>query len=85
MKLAKLTKFIDTLKNISEKNQINNENKIEIFKINKFIISVSICFIRININCRNHYTIRKYLKILLVFFVKGDITMNNFFLFWKYY
>ena len=79
VKLAKLTKFIDTLKNISEKNQINNENKIEIFKINKFIISVSICFIRININCRNHYTIRKYLKILLVFFVNGDITMNNFF------
>ena len=78
-KFLKITKFIDSSKNISLRSKQSNKSDEEKNLLNNSIIAISICFIRININCRNHYNIRKFLKIFLFFFVNGDININNFF------
>ena len=78
-KFKKLTKYIDSSKIISGFINYSNKNGAEKNVLNKFIFAISVCFVRFNINCRNHFIIRKYLKIFLFFFVNGYITMDNFF------
>ena len=77
-KFLKLAKLFGSSKNISLRNKQINKNDEEKIMLNNSIIAISIYFISININCKNHYNIRKYLKIFLFFFVNGDINMNNF-------
>ena len=78
-KFKKISKFIDSCQNISGFINYSNKNGTEKILLNKIIIAISVCFVKNNINCRNHYIIRKYLKIFLFFFVNGYITMDNFF------
>ena len=46
---------------------------------NKIIFIISIIYLRININSCNHCKIRRYLKLLLIFYISGKISNNNFF------
>ena len=76
IKFNKFLTFINKFKNVIYKEY--NESK-EMILNNKIIFTISICFLRININKYNHHNIRKYLKALLIFYSNGKISINNLF------
>ena len=75
-KFNKFLTFINNTKNISKKKY--NESK-EMMLKEKIIFVISICFLRININKFNHYKIKKYLRVLLFFYINGIISIENYF------
>ena len=77
-KLKIFSKFIDIKKDIEEDVKKNDNNEIDNLEDNT-ICAISISFLRININERNHYEIREYLKILLILIIIEDISVNCFF------
>ena len=77
IKLQTFSKFIDSLKDIEEDVKKNDDIEIENLQENT-ICAISISFLRININEKNHQKIREYLKILLILFIIEDITVNCF-------
>ena len=46
---------------------------------NKTMFNISICFLRNDINNCEHNKIRRYLNILLFFYIKGEISIDNLF------
>ena len=76
LKFNKFLTFINRTRNIVNKEY--NKNKI-IFSNNTIIVIMSICLLRININKRNHYKIKQYLKALLIFYINGKISIDNYF------
>ena len=76
LKLNKYLIFINKNKHVIEKEYTDNE---KIIIRDKCIFIISICFIRININKGNHFKIKNYLKSLLIFYIKGNISINNLF------
>ena len=77
LKFEKFLKFTNIYKKIEDK--MFNNKKEEIMKY-KVIFSISICFLRININQERHNKIRRYIKTLLILLINGDIPINKFFL-----
>ena len=75
-KINKLLIFSKNVKNLTKKEYINNK---EIMIKNNIIPIANIYFIRININNCNHYKIREYLKLLLIFYINGKILINKLF------
>ena len=76
LKLNKFLKFINYIENITNKDYIENKEKLV---KNKIIIIISLCFLRINIKRGNHFKIRAYLRFLLTFYINRKITINNLF------
>ena len=72
----RFVKIINNIKNFTKK-ESNNSQK-AVLK-NKIILTISLCFLRMNINKCNHNKTRKYLKLLLFFYFNGDIKINTFF------
>ena len=76
--LLKFNKYLKTINNIKNMLEKENVESKEIILKNKSVFTMSICFLRININKSNHLRIKKYLKALLLFYICGEITINNF-------
>ena len=77
LKFEKFLIFTNIFKDIKDKS--HNDKKEKTMK-NKAIFSISICFLRININHGKHHKIMKYITTLIILVNNGDISINNFFL-----
>ena len=76
LKINKYFIFTRNIKNITMKEYVGNK---EIILKNKIIYIISLIFLKENINNCNHYKIRKYIKLLLIFYLSGKISINDLF------